>query len=654
DVLYGAGHRGEGHEAAVVELAQLGDHELADPPRRQLALGGHAQLVHHRADRGLDLIFRHRPLVQRPVHAHAQLARIERLAPPVALDDHRQLEFDRLERAEPLPAGLALAPAPDRRPVFRRARVDDLGVLVLTEGAVHQAWGFGNRDWGFEKARAGDAFPDPEFPIANPGSSPIDGKLPALLRDAVADAAQDRLVFGRVEDVADPVGEPGAVVFGVAAGGHRRGADAQARGDEGLLRVVGHRVLVDRDVGLAEGFLGGLAGHALADHVDQHQVVLGAGGDDLVVALDDHLRHRPRVLHHLSLVGLELRLQRFLDGHRLGGDHVHQRAALDAGEDDALQLLADLGIGLARALLAGDDDAAARAAQGLVRGRGDHVGVRHRVGIHARGHEAGDVRHVHEQPGADLVGDRAVARPVDLLRVRAEAGNDHLRLVLQRESLDFVVIDQALLVHPVLHRVEQLARGVDLGAVGQVAAVRQRHAQDGVAGLQQGEVDGLVGLRAGVGLDIGVVGAEQLLEAVDGKLLGHVDVFAAAVVALARVAFGVLVGQLAALGLHHPWAGVVLAGDQLDVILLAARFVGNGLGQLGIVGFDAGVAREHLRSGGQGWPRDCTAPSRRSRWPLRGPETTEGAPAGAPSGTAAGNGPLPALSAGSGPRSGRW
>jgi hypothetical protein len=41
--------------------------------------------------------------------------------------------------------------------------------------------------------------------------------------------------------------------------------------------------------------------------------------------------------------------------------------------------------------------------------------------------------------------------------------------------------------------------------------------------------------------------AEQLLAAVDRQLLGDVDVFAAAVVALARIAFGVLVGELAAL-----------------------------------------------------------------------------------------------------------
>ena len=63
-------------------------------------------------------------------------------------------------------------------------------------------------------------------------------------------------------------------------------------------------------------------------------------------------------------------------------------------------------------------------------------------------------------------------------------------------------------------------------------------------GLSKAEEHGLVGLRAGVGLHVGVLGAEQLLDAVDRELLDDVDVLAAAVVALAGVALGVLVGEL--------------------------------------------------------------------------------------------------------------
>ncbi len=73
------------------------------------------------------------------------------------------------------------------------------------------------------------------------------------------------------------------------------------------------------------------------------------------------------IFDDLLLVGLELRLQRLLEGHRLGGDDMHQRPALDAGEDVAVERLGKL--------FAAEDHAAARAAQGLVGGGGDKLGM---------------------------------------------------------------------------------------------------------------------------------------------------------------------------------------------------------------------------------------------------------------------------------------
>jgi hypothetical protein len=64
--------------------------------------------------------------------------------------------------------------------------------------------------------------------------------------------------------------------------------------------------------------------------------------DDAQAAFDQGLGQHAGVGHHLLLVDLELGLQRFLEGHRLAGDHVHQRPALDAGEDGAVDLLGDV------------------------------------------------------------------------------------------------------------------------------------------------------------------------------------------------------------------------------------------------------------------------------------------------------------------------
>ncbi len=94
-------------------------------------------------------------------------------------------------------------------------------------------------------------------------------------------------------------------------------------------------------------------------------------------------------------------------------------------------------------------------------------------------------------------------------------------------------------------------------------------------------------------LHVGEVGAEQLLGAIDGELLGDIHVLAAAVVALAGIALGVLVGEHRPLRLEHARARVVLRGDELDVLLLAAALAGDRAGQLGIEAFDRHGRPEH-------------------------------------------------------------
>ena len=61
------------------------------------------------------------------------------------------------------------------------------------------------------------------------------------------------------------------------------------------------------------------------------------------------------------------------------------------------------------------------------------------------------------------------------------------------------------------------------GAVGQVPALGEIEREEGVARLRQREVGRHVGLRAAVGLDVGGLGAEELLRAVDRQLLDDVD-----------------------------------------------------------------------------------------------------------------------------------
>ena len=199
------------------------------------------------------------------------------------------------------------------------------------------------------------------------------------------------------------------------------------------------------------------------------------------------------------------------------------------------------------------------------------------------GDEPGEVRHVDHQQGTDLVGDRAEALEVELARVGRPAGEHELRAALLRDPLDLVHVDQrALAIHLVGGDVVQAARDVDLHPVREVAAVRELEPEDRVARLEQRVVDGDVRLRARVRLHVDVVAAEDLLRAVDRELLDHVDELAAAVVALARVALGVLVGQHRALALEDRLRDEVLARDHLERPLLAIELLADHLRDLGV------------------------------------------------------------------------
>ena len=128
-----------------------------------------------------------------------------------------------------------------------------------------------------------------------------------------------------------------------------------------------------------------------------------------------------------------------------------------------------------------------------------------------------------------------------------------------------------------------------LGAVGQMAALAEIHAHDSVARLQQGKVHRHVGLRAGVGLYIGMLRAEELFRPLDGEGLHLVHILAAAVVACAGITLGVLVGQMAAHGLHHRRGDKVFRGNKLDMVPLASKLAHHSAVDLRVLRLDMSV-----------------------------------------------------------------
>mmetsp|Transcript_11909 Transcript_11909/g.50035 ORF Transcript_11909/g.50035 Transcript_11909/m.50035 type:complete len:337 (-) Transcript_11909:50-1060(-) len=277
--------------------------------------------------------------------------------------------------------------------------------------------------------------------------------------------------------------------------------------------------------------------------------------------------------------------------------------ALEAGEDAevdlVLQVVRDRRALLVDALLAlaVEDHRAPRAAKGLVRGGGHHVGILEGRRDHVRGDEAGDVRHVGHEVGAHLVADLPHALVVVVARVRGRAGDDQLGAVQHGVGLEGVVVDEAgVLVEPVRQGLEENGGGGDLllggvEPVREVAAVGQVEAHDPVVGVQEAGVHLEVGGRSGEGLDVDPpllgIQTERLQRALLAQRLGLIDELVPAVVPRARVSLGVLVGHHATHGFHDGAAGEVLGRDELQPFPLARLLALDDVGHL----------RVHLREG---------------------------------------------------------
>src|SRR5690348_10567666 len=88
----------------------------------------------------------------------------------------------------------------------------------------------------------------------------------------------------------------------------------------------------------------------------------------------------------------------------------------------------------------------------------------------ARRNEPGEMCHVDHEDRSDFVADLAEAREIEVPRVGRSAGDDQLGLMLLREPLDVVEVDEMIvLADAILDGVEPFARLRRRGAVRQVA-----------------------------------------------------------------------------------------------------------------------------------------------------------------------------------------
>ena len=179
--------------------------------------------------------------------------------------------------------------------------------------------------------------------------------------------------------------------------------------------------------------------------------------------------------------------------------------------------------------------------------------------------------------------DLAEPGEIPVARIARAASNDDLGLMLVREAFDCLHVDGLVLrLHAVGNDLEPLARHVGRRAVREMAACGEIEAHECVAGLHQPEEDRLVRLRPGIRLHIGKPTAKQAAGTLDCERFGDVDELASAIIAPSGIALGVFVGHHRALRLENGAGDDILRGDELDLFALAAEFLCDGAGDLGI------------------------------------------------------------------------
>lgn len=441
-------------------------------------------------------------------------------------------------------------------------------------------------------------------------------------------AGGDGLGFGGFEDADQDAGDFLHLGGAHAEGGQGRGAETQAGGVPGAVGVEGKGVAVEGDTGFADGGLSLAAGEAEGVDVEDAEVVIGAAGGDLATSLGEGGSESLGVLNDALGVVLEGRGVGFFEGDGFGGHAVGERSA----EDEGAALVDPLDQGLFA-----EDEAAAGTAQSLVGGRGDDVGVRNRIelaGEDLTSDEAGEVSHVDHQDGADFIGDFFHDAEVDRAGVGGVAGEEDEGFDFEGLLADGGVVEQlGLGVDVVGVGFEHAGGDVGAVAVGEVAAgvdVEAEHAlvaellaqlfPVGISHLvdvldrfgfheglldfpaQDGPEGDHVGIGAGVRLDVGVFGAEELLGFIAGGGFDAVDVFAAGVVAVVRETFGIFVGEEVAEGALDGERAVVLGGDHFQVGALRFELVDDAGGdrlvdaadqfEVGEVGDHAGIDAE--------------------------------------------------------------
>jgi len=275
-------------------------------------------------------------------------------------------------------------------------------------------------------------------------------------------------LLAHLDALVDVTSDSLEVVLAHSSAGHCWSTDTDtARSQSRLVSWSG--VLVACNVDLLENGLHSGTVKGLGLQVEQDHVVVGTVGDKFVTAGLELVLEGLGVLDDLLLVLSEIRGLSLLERDGQSGDGMIVWTTLVTWEDgeidwsleivQCLKLLASLHLGLSYALPE-EDHGSTRAAQTLVGGSGDDIGVWEWRVVDLAGDQTRNVGHVDNQVAADLVCNLSHARIVDGTAVSRGTSDDDLGSVHEGILLELLVVDDASL------EVDAVWEGLEVGGNG--------------------------------------------------------------------------------------------------------------------------------------------------------------------------------------------
>ena len=399
---------------------------------------------------------------------------------------------------------------------------------------------------------------------------------------------------GGLEDLVQKLTNLFKVLLAHLTGGQGGSTDADTSGGDGG-SVTGDAVLVEGDADVVAGLFVLGSGDSIGLEVPQDQVVFGSSRGHLVTVLRlEEVGKGGGVGLDLLGVDLEFGGHDFLELGGDTGDLVLVGSTLEGGEDGLVDFVLETTV-----VLSEEDHTGTGSTEGLVGGGGDDVAVVKRRGLFASGDQSGNVCHVHHQKGSVGVSDFSELSVVPVTWVGRSSADDHGGFEETGKVGELFVVDVSGFGMDAVGKRFKVYRsgrdgfagsfllGVGVESVRQVSTAGKVESHDSIVGTEKGRVDGEVGGRSRVWLDVDapLFGVQSV--GLEGTILAHgldlINDLISSVVTGAGKTLRVLVRQCRSKTFHDGLGGEVLRGNQFQRTPLAILFLFDQIVQFGIV-----------------------------------------------------------------------